>query len=374
MTHGARRDGRLPALEFLSHGPIKAQTEMRTLISEPITENKDFFVCCHGGVPRIDVEAYRLEITGLVRRPLRLRLRDLSPLLPEVEIEATLQCAGNRRSGFGEAKPIHRQEPQWSAAAIGNALWRGVPLANLLDAAGVLDGAAHVGFSGLDQCPNGDGTIEYGASIPLDQALQRDVLLAWEMNGEPLPEEHGFPLRVIVPGYIGARSVKWLYRIEVRPEPSDSPFQRRSYKLISSPQPTEEDWERAPELGELSINSAIGSPVDGAEVVAGTHVVRGWAMAGGRRTVTRVELSHDHGDHWIEATLRPSPIGSWTLWEAELTLDPGSHELICRAWDSAANVQPEHSSQVWNLHGYMNHSWHRVRVWADEGQAGEGSE
>ncbi len=353
-------------MEFLSHGPIKAQTELASLIAEPVTANRDFFVCCHGGVPRVDVDAYRLEIEGMVRRPLRLRLGDLSPLLPETEVEATLQCAGNRRAELDDVAPVASGEPRWGASAIGNAVWRGVPLASLLDAAGVLDGATHVAFYGLDRCPHPAGITEYGASIPLRKALERNVLLAHEMNGRPLPEEHGFPLRVIVPGYIGARSVKWVQRIEVRADSSPSPFQRQAYKLISKPDPTDSDWRRAAELGELSINSAIGAPRDGAELVAGTLVVRGWAMAGGQRTVTRVEVSRDHGRTWIEATLRPGATGSWTLWEAEVALGPGSHELICRAWDSAANVQPEDPQQVWNVRGYMNHSWHRVRVWAED--------
>jgi sulfite oxidase len=354
-----------PSLEYLSRRPIKAQTALNRLVHHRQTANEDFYVCCHGTIPKVDIEAYRLLVDGMVQRPLRLRFSDLSSLLADCEVEATLQCAGNRRRELDAVRRTAKGEPRWGASAIGSAVWKGVPLVRLLDAAGVLDGAAHVAFYGLDRCSHRGRSVEFAGSIPIHRALDGSVLLAHAMNGAPLPEEHGFPLRVVVPGYIGARSVKWVYRIEVRSESSDSPFQRESYKLLTDPEPQEADWSAAPELGELSVNSAIGTPVDGAEVVAGTVVVSGWSMAGGGRTVARVEVSSDHGRHWIQAALRPSPVGTWSLWEAEMSLTRGSHELVCRAWDSAANVQPEEPSQVWNVHGYMNHSWHRVRVWAD---------
>ena len=349
----------------ISKDPLRVQGPLGSLVREPITQTDDFYICSHGNIPRVDVENYRLVVEGMVQRPLRLRYRDLFALLAETEVEATLQCAGNRSQELDAISPIAKEAGRWGAAAIGTATWRGIALKRLLDAAGVLDGAQHVAFYGLDLCPHREQTHNFAGSIPIAKASDENVLLASQMNGSELTREHGYPLRAIVPGYIGARSVKWLHRIEVRGDSCDSPFQKASYKLIAKKNPSPEDWQNAPELGELSINSAIGSPVDGAEIVAGNIVVRGWSMAGGQRSVARVELSTDHGRSWQEATLHPTSTGCWNLWEAEIVLEPGSHELICRAWDSAANVQPEDPSQVWNVNGYMNHSWHRVRIWAE---------
>jgi sulfite oxidase len=353
-----------PSLEVLSAEPFNAQPPLGRLLAGPVTPLELFFVRTHAPIPRVDEETYRLEVGGMVERPLRLRLADLRANFPEVEVTATLQCAGNRREELIRVRPIPGEVP-WGASAIGNAVWRGVSLAALLQGVGPLDGAAHVAFTGLDQCEKEGQRFGFGGSVPLWKAMFGDVLLAWEMNGERLPPEHGFPLRVVVPGWIGARSVKWLSSIQVQHEPSDNFYQQRTYKVFPPHvDKTTADWSQGLMLGELSLTSVICDPADGAELAAGPVKVRGYAMAGGQRTVERVEVTADNGGRWEVAELgEPAPAGAWRLWEATVEPPAGGHEIVSRAWDSAAITQPEDPAHLWNFKGYMNNAWHRVRVW-----------
>jgi len=346
--------------------PYNGEAPLSLLVEHPETPADLFYVRNHAPVPEVDPEAFRLEVDGLVRRPLSLSLAKLGREFPQAEVPATLQCAGNRRDELVRVRPVPGETP-WSAGAISHGRWRGVPLAAVLAAAGVYEGAAHVAFAGLDVVEKRGESFPYGGSIPLGRARATDgsppVLLAWELNGEPLTPAHGFPLRVVVPGYIGARSVKWLASIRVQEAPSDNYYQARAYKLFPHHVgPADADWSRGLMLGELSLTSAIGRPVDGEEVPAGATTVIGYAMAGGDRTVERVELSRDGGQSWTWCEHAPAPPGAWTLWRAEIDLEPGDHELVCRAWDSAANTQPEAVAPLWNFKGYMNNAWHRVRV------------
>jgi sulfite oxidase len=171
-------------------------------------------------------------------------------------------------------------------------------------------------------------------------------------------------VRVVVPGYIGARSVKWLSRITVQEGPSDNYFQAKAYRLFPPHfGPDNVDWDQGLMLGEAPVNSVILSPAGGETLPAGRIAVRGWALAGGDRRVARVDVSADGGKTWKVAELGPGDEAhAWRLWEAALDLGPGSHEIACRAWDSAAQTQPEHAGQVWNFKGYANNAWHKVRV------------
>ena len=352
-----------PSLQVLQAEPFNAQPPLDKLIAHAVTPLELFFVRTHAPIPRLDAESYRLEIGGMVERPLRLRLADLKTHFPAAEVTATLQCAGNRRDELVRVKPIPGEVP-WGASAIGTAVWRGTPLAAVLDGVGILDGAQHVAFLGLDEVEKEGKSFGFGGSIPLWRARLADVLLAWEMNGEPLLPEHGYPLRVVVPGWIGARSVKWLGSIRVQAAPSDNYYQQRTYKIFPPHvDKTNVDWAQGLMLGEMSLSSVICDPADGAELRAGKVSVAGWALAGGMRTIERVELSTDNGASWVVARLGDSATGVWRLWEADLELAAGPHEIVCRAWDSAAMTQPEDPGHVWNFKGYMNNAWHRVRVW-----------
>jgi sulfite oxidase len=238
----------------------------------------------------------------------------------------------------------------WGPGAIGNAVWAGARLADVLAAADIGAEARHVAFTGLD-LPMVEGRAQpFAGSIPIDKALASEVLLAYEMNGALLTPEHGFPIRAVVPGYVGARSVKWLAGISVRRQPSASFFQSRDYRLRGRP------------LGRQALNSAFCRPADGAPA-RGTRVgVAGYAVAGGGRLLERVEVSADGGRSWAPTPLeeRNGEPWSWRLWSAEVDLGPGPHELVVRAWDGSG--QPESLEAVWNERGYMNNAWHRVNL------------
>ena len=343
----------------LESNPLNGGPQLDVLIATPLTPNDLFFVRNHAPAPVIDPATYRLTVRGLVQRPLSLSLAELRAQFPAQRVMATLQCAGNRRQEllpYGEIPG----ELLWGEEAISTAVWEGVSLRAVLDAAGLAEGAAHVEFIGLDHV-EGKAT-SFGGSIPLDKALAGEVLLADRMNDAPLPLEHGYPLRAVVPGYLGARSVKWLGEIVVRATPSENYYQARAYNLFpGSVSPETVKWEEGMMLGEMPVTSVICTPRAGA-VLHSPLTVAGYALTSGGRRIVRVEVSADGGRTWIGARLDPpdSP-WAWTLWRAELDLPAGERELAVRAWDSAANTQPADVQQVWNFKGYYNNAWHRVR-------------
>jgi DMSO/TMAO reductase YedYZ molybdopterin-dependent catalytic subunit/glyoxylase-like metal-dependent hydrolase (beta-lactamase superfamily II)/rhodanese-related sulfurtransferase len=350
-----------PALVVWSEEPLNAETPLRLLRTSETTPNELFFVRNHGRIPEVDPAAYRLTVRGLVAAPLTLTLDDLRQQFEHVGLDAVLSCAGNRRSELAAIAPIPGQAP-WGPGATGNARWNGVRLRDVLQAAGIETGAAHVAFTGLDRCDEEGEVIPFGGSIPLAKALAPEVLLAVEMNGKPLPPAHGYPLRAIVPGYIGARSVKWLATITVQPQPSTNYFQARTYRLYPSRVRSETTPEHGFSLGETPVNSVICQPGEGAAVTGPRVLASGYALTGGTREIERVEVSLDRGATFRTARLLGSGgAGAWRLWEAELELAPGPHELTVRAWDSAASTQPESAEAIWNLKGYINNSWHRIR-------------
>ena len=262
--------------------PFNAETGPAALAEASVTATDAFYVRGHGAVPEIYPDAWRLRVHGAVERELSLSLTTLREAFREREVTATLQCAGNRRAGLTAIRPIPGEAP-WGPGATGTATWSGVALADVLAVAAPAHGAAHVGFVGADLCPEAKPAQHFGGSIPLDKARRPEVLLAWSMNGEPLAPVHGAPLRVVVPGYIGARSVKWLERIEVRPQPWQGYFQHVAYRLLP------EDGSPGPgagmALGLIALNADVLGPADGATVPAGPVEVSGYAFAGGERHV-----------------------------------------------------------------------------------------
>jgi sulfite oxidase len=281
-------------------------------------------------------------------------------------VVATMQCAGNRRAGFLEVRDIPGEDP-WGPAATSTASWTGVRLADVLAAAGVrAEEVAHIAFAAPDVSTLANPPQVYGSSIPVHKATAPEVLLAWQMNGAPLPAAHGAPLRVVVPGYIGARSVKWVQRITARSDPSDNYFQAVAYRLL----PPDADPDTAVpgvglSLGSVALNSAILSPADGARVTAGPVAVRGYAFAGGDRAVARVDVSADSGASWTQADLGEDNGGwAWRIWRVVLDVPPGDVELVARAWDTSAAAQPERPGPLWNPKGYVNNSWPRVMLHA----------
>ncbi|GLV61096.1 hypothetical protein KDH_79130 [Dictyobacter sp. S3.2.2.5] len=260
-------------------------------------------------------------------------------------------------------KPIPGEVP-WEAAVISTTQWRGVPLREVLQAVGVQAEAHYVAFSSLDETQFEGETVHFGSSIALEKAFSPDVLLAYAMNDEPLAPEHGFPLRVIVPGYIGARSVKWLGEITLQEHPSTNPYQARDYKLFP-PEITAQtvDWSHEKPIEDLTLNAVITTPQEGETRAAGPTRIQGYAISAEGTPVERVELSIDAGKTWTPATIveRADPY-AWCFWEVIVSLLPGDCQLIVRAWDASKQTQPEDIRPLWNFKGYMNKAWHRVHI------------
>ncbi|MFS0771153.1 sulfite oxidase [Sphingomonas sp. 1P08PE] len=341
--------------------PLNAEARPDSLIASFLTPQADFYIRSHGPIPDLPVD-HRIAIDGLVDRPGSFSVTELQAAFPVRTVVATMQCAGNRRAhlqGVAETSG----DP-WDVGAIGNAEWTGVSLADVLADAGIGAGAAFVAATGADKVDVDGDMAPYGTSISLAKASSPDVLLAWAMNGEPLAPEHGAPLRLVVPGYAGVRSPKWLTRIEVRDRPSDAPIQAKDYKLFPAYVAKEDaDWNNGLTIEEMPLNAAICSPVDGVRLDAGRCVIQGYAIASGR-TVSRVEISADGGLDWTQAVI-DHPSGapwSWSQWQAVVNLGPGRHELVVRAVDGAGQMQPEHPDPIWNFAGYLSTAWHRVTV------------
>jgi sulfite oxidase len=341
--------------------PLNAEPPRGALAGAPITAPESFYVRNHGDVPQAG-SSWRLQVGGLVERPLDLGVEELRDggRFAVREVVATLQCAGNRREGLIAVRDIPGEAP-WGPGATATARWQGVRLRDVLEAAGVSAAAAHVAFVGADWSQETSPTQRYGGSVPLAKALGDEVLLAWAMNDAPLSPDHGAPLRVVVPGWIGARSVKWVSSIEVRDEPWDGYYQQTAYRLLPV------DGEPAPgagvELGEITLNSDVLSPDGSSPLAPGPVTITGYAFAGGARTVARVDVSVDGGASWQQAELLED-LGRWAWrhWRLVADLGVGRHELVVRAWDSAGALQPEDPASLWNPKGYVNNAWGRVAV------------
>jgi sulfite oxidase len=345
-----------------SEEPLNAEPTRAALAEADLTGVDTFYVRNHGPVPELDPSTWRLRVDGLVDVALELSLDALRERFAQHEVTAVLQCAGNRRADLMRVRDIPGEE-RWDAGAVGNARWTGARLADVLAAAGLGPDARHAAFTAPDMSALASPPQPFGASIPLRKAMSKEVLLAWNMNGQPLLPVHGAPVRVLVPGYIGARSVKWVSRITVQAEPSDNYFQATSYRLL----PTEADPASAGpgegiSLGPFTVNADILLPAEGTTIKDSSVTVAGYAVAGDNRQVARVDVSPDGGRTWRQATLT-AELGpwSWRRWRATLSLPPGPAEVIVRAWDSAGNVQPESAAQLWNPKGYANNSWARLR-------------
>jgi sulfane dehydrogenase subunit SoxC len=289
-------------------------------LSTPVTASDDVYVIAHMGIARVDVAHWRLAVVGLVERPLELDY-DALMALPATEVTAVLECFGN---------PV---EPEVATRRVGNVVWRGVPLAHLLERAGVRPEARYVCPEGLDSGSFANvHSDRYVKDLPLARALEPDVLVAWAMNGAPLTPEHGFPARVFVPGYFGTNAVKWLSRITLAAERPESLFTTRLYnrRVDGEPRP----------VRELDVHAVIVTPADGAKLAAGRHAIDGWAWSAW--PVRAVVVSTDGGATWQPAHVEPR--GADHQWQAFTyawaVAAPGRYELHARATDERGRTQP----------------------------------
>lgn len=324
----------LPPEHFIVHG-TSAETRWEALRGHgEITPNELFFVRNHTTTPLIDVDTWRLRLWGTgLRRVTEYGYRDLLAM-PSETLTAFIECAGNGRRLFTEqqGQPVHGIS--WRLGAVGVARWRGVRLATLLERSGLKPEAVAVMATGLDADYIEDG-VNHGRvrrPLPLAKAMD-DVLVAYEMNGRPLPPDHGFPARLVVPGWVGIASIKWLGDIEVSTEPLSSPWTTRFYRTAAG-EP----------LREVVVKSAFELEW-GARLETGrTHVLHGRSWSG-HGAVTRVEFSADLGATWHPVSLigRPSAHG-WARWTVSWTPTiRGEHRLLARATDASGAVQPSHT-------------------------------
>jgi sulfite oxidase len=328
-----------------------------------VTPLRSFFTRSHATVPIIDGAAWQLEVGGLVQRPRSYRLADLRVRFPRRHVTATLICAGMRRNELLQYGEMPGELP-WGPEPISTGRWSGVPLVDVLAESGPLEGARYVELIGLDVVSRGDRPFGFGGSIDRRKAEASEVLLATHLNDQPLSPAHGFPLRVVVPGWVGARSVKWLGRIELRSEPSENYFQASAYRVQRTVNPADpHDASAGTALGELPLNAMILEPRPGVVLPAGAIDLRGWAIGTGGAAIESIEVSPDGGTTWVEArkTSAEEP-WAWVLWEATVTLTPGYRALVVRATDARSQAQPAELTEVWNVHGYCNNAWHRVPV------------
>jgi DMSO/TMAO reductase YedYZ molybdopterin-dependent catalytic subunit len=313
------------------------------------------YLLIHYDIPVLDPAAWRLRVGGLVGRPAEYTLEELRRR-DRITRPVTMECAGNGRARL---RPRAISQP-WLHEAVGTGEWTGTPLASLLEEAGLDDGAVEVVFSGADRGVEYGIEQRYQRSLSVAEATRDEVLLADELNGQPLPPQHGAPLRLVVPGWYGMTNVKWLTDIDVVDAPFTGFQQTTAYRYRTSPD------DAGTPLARMAVRSLIIPPgipdflTRRRFVTAGPVEVAGRAWSG-TAAITRVEVSVDGGATWDEAHLDPS-VGAhaWTGWRWTWDATPGEHELTCRATDADGRTQP--TEHPWNLGGYAVNTVHRVPV------------
>ncbi|XP_052750154.1 sulfite oxidase isoform X2 [Galleria mellonella] len=355
--------------------PFNAEIPPKLQIEHFDTPNELFYVRQHMPVPQLDASKHRLRVVvrgGTSRtKTFEFSLRDLHRF-PTTSLRAALMCAGNRRSEMDKVKPV--KGISWAGGAISNALWTGVALRDVLLHCGVDDrnhDGKHVVFTGSDIDATG---VNFSTSIPLHMAMdpRSRVLLATHMNGQPLPPDHGYPLRVVVPGAPAVRSVKWLESITISEDESQSHWHQKDYRSFNPSKTWETaDFSSAPPVYSLPVTSVVCDPQDGDTVAVkdGCIEVRGYAYSGGGAKILRVDVSINGGSQWTEAQLTsdsaaPRDHYAWTLWSARLLVPQNAKqvEIRVKATDSNFNTQPEKFEDIWNIRGILSNAYHKINV------------
>jgi sulfite oxidase len=336
--------------------PEDLETPLRYFDSY-LTPVDAFFVRQH--IPRpatIDKAKYRLTINGMVSKPMELTLADLEKL-PQHTLPAVIECTGNGRGFYSPKVP----GIQWGRGAIGNAEWTGPRIADVLKLAGAAEAAAFMDTDGADS--GVASTPDFIRSLPMKKAMHPGTLLALKMNGQPLPDIHGAPARLIVPGWDGTSSVKWVVRLSPSAQANNGFFMNPGYRYPkyalppgSPPKPAELEV-----IEGMPVKSTITAPEDHAKVPLGTVTIRGFAWAG-EEAIERVDISTDGGSKWDAAELSGAKLPfAWRLWKLDWRpAEPGYYTILSRATDSAGRVQP--IVATWNPSGYLWNAIDRVGV------------
>ncbi|MFC0337787.1 Mo-co oxidoreductase dimerisation domain-containing protein [Kushneria avicenniae] len=340
----------LPA-EYFRHPEEGGATNVETRLSRLpgyLTPNHQFFVRSHFDIPELKAADWQLTLTGdALSRSQSLNLHDLNQL-PRVSVIRAIECAGNARACFARDFGRPAEGAQWGTGAVGVAEWSGVRLRDVLALAGLKEGAFHVRPEGLD-------SGRFARPLPIDKALADDTIIALAMNGEPLPIDHGFPARLVVSGWLGAASVKWLGRLEVSRHALDTYWNTQDYTLAGPDYPAKGEADGVP-ITTMPVMSMIELE-DDARLPSGPTILRGRALSG-EGQVTAVEYCLDDGK-WQHATLHtPDIAGAWVCWSLHCDLSPGQHTISARATDNRGHQQPEQVS--WNNHGCCYNAVTRV--------------
>jgi DMSO/TMAO reductase YedYZ molybdopterin-dependent catalytic subunit len=312
------------------------------------------YLVIHFDIPPADERSWTVRVDGLVDRPMTLSMDDIRAR-PAVTRAVTMECAGNGRALLS---PRAASQP-WLLEAVGNAEWTGTPLRPILEEAGLRPEVVELVFTGADHGIQGDVEQDYQWGFSIDDVARDEVLLAYAINGQPLPPQHGFPVRLLVPDWYGMCSVKWLTGITAVAEPFDG-FQLWAYQLR---QQEDDPGVRVTRKQPRALMLPPGFPDFPSRtryVEAGRVELTGRAWSGWG-TISRVEVRTDGGGAWADASL-DAPLGpfAWRAWSFAWEATPGDHELLCRATDEAGNVQPV--DPPWNLHGFANNMAQRVDV------------
>ena len=355
-------------LTLLSDRPLNAETPIH-LLDDAVTPNSLHFVRNNGHIPNralcSDLRGWQLAVDGEVRRPRLWTLDALQRELEHCEAQITIECAGNGRAGFHPPTPGNK----WTLGAVGCARYRGVRLADVLNASGLKDSARYVAYYGEDPHLSRDPKRDaISRGVPIQKALDRHTLLAWEMNGQPLPAEHGFPLRLLCPGWPGSTCGKWLRRLWVRDRVHDgAKMTGSSYRMPKHPVAPGEtvpgsDMEI---ITLMPVKSMITHPKTRARAsIRAPLEIRGKAWSGTGR-VQQVDISLNFGARWHPADLSLAPNRyAWQSWTIRLLLPgKGYYEIWARATDDQGNAQPM-IVPGWNPKGYLNNAMHRIAIHA----------
>ena len=322
----------------MTEKPRNAETSVEYLRSW-ITANSAFFDRNQGEIPaEVDLAAWNLTVEGEVERELHFNFDEILRM-PKATVADTVECSGNSRSLL----EVKAHGNPWTIGGVGNAVWGGVWLRELLNRAGLRKAAGHVAFEGFDQAKT-----KFIRSIPLEKAMD-STLLAYEMNGEPLPLKHGYPLRALALGWTGANCVKWLAKITVMDQPYQGFFMDKVYRVFQK----DEESTAGTVVTSLRLKSIITQPLAGEKLARGKVAVLG-AAYGGEQEVDKVEVSVDNGASWNEAEfIGPHERYAWRQWQYVWTAEqPGQFRIMARATDTNGQRQPQQAE--WNVLGYGN--------------------